>query len=199
MDTTTTNMKLQLDDETLDKLRRMLGRASVNGGTARKMGNKGIVPAAQSYLAELELTAFDVDSKDAYKQQLDKHTFELKTVMQRVDERDRFWGPARKFLNIFLRNCAYNRFLCEKYRLERIEAWMELPLDKFAFEGLRQAEEGNAPGKPSLLPAWPGVVHLTPEQSMRYQNFAQEVADELGIARGHLDIHFWNAEPDETY
>ncbi|WP_126223479.1 hypothetical protein [Burkholderia ambifaria] len=187
-----------LDDESLDKLRRMLGRASVNGGTARKMGIKGIVPAAQSYFAELDLTTFNVDTKTEFEAQLDKHTSELRAVMQRVDARDRFWGPARKFLNIFLRNCAYNRFLCAKFGLERIETWMELPLDKFAFVGLQRMEQRKAPGEISRLPTWPGVVRLTLEKSKRYQDYAQEVADDMGIARVHLDIHFWNAERDET-
>jgi hypothetical protein len=106
-------------------------------------------------------------------------------------------GAARKFLNIFMRNCAYNRFLNEAYDLERLEPWMEVSLDKHVSVGLKDAEKTEAPNRRSKLPYWAGVIHLTPAQSHLYRTFAAHVAAEENLARVHLDIRYWNAEPSQ--
>lgn len=194
---TVVNKTKQLDKETLSKLQRMLGRASVNGGTARKMGPKGTVSAAQTFLANIQLKAFNVETAEAFRKQLDEHTRKLQAVLPKEDQYGQHWGAARKFLNIFLRNCAYNRFLSAEYGLDRIEEWMEVPLDKHVSVGLKRAEKNKAPKQRSKLPYWPGVIHLSPAQSDIYQAFASGVAAEANLARVHLDIGYWNAEPDQ--
>lgn len=60
------------------------------------------------------------------------------------------------FLNLFLRDSCYNRFLCKKYGLFQAEEWMEIPLDSLTAASLkRRGARGN-------LPQWPGLSRLTP-------------------------------------
>jgi hypothetical protein len=104
------------------------------------------------------------------------------------------WGAARKFLNLYLRRTTYNFYLRQAYGLDRIEPFLELPMDSFAAEGLKQEPEGKN------LPDWLGVRHLTPEANAIYQAVASRVAERLSterlsICRIHLDMKYWRAKP----
>ncbi|MGU8082829.1 hypothetical protein [Burkholderia pyrrocinia] len=188
--------ELTLDKATAGRLRRMLARGAVNGGTARRMGPTGTVAAAQAFLAGLNLETFVVDSEHAFRCQLDKHTLKLQAALPKVDGHGQYWGAARKFLNIFLRHCAYNRYICAEYGLDRLLQWLELPLDRDAAKGLKAAEKEKASNIRSKLPYWAGVIHLTPAQSDLFQSFAKQTATTKNLYRVHLDILYWNAEPE---
>ena len=97
----------------------------------------------------------------------------------------RHWGVARKVLNIFLRGATYNWLLRDKYKLDRIEPVLELPLDSLTAKGLKSRSP-----KRSLL-QWHGVKHLKSEDSATFQNRAGEIAAEWQTERVHLDIVFW--------
>jgi hypothetical protein len=73
------------------------------------------------------------------------------------------------------------------YKLGRIEHLLELPMDQFAADHLKDEPEGQA------LPRWKGVIHLTPEASAAYQAAAQQVAKRKSIHRVHLDVFYWRA------
>jgi hypothetical protein len=83
---------------------------------------------------------------------------------------------------------TYNFYLREKYRLDRVESMLELPMDSYAAKGLRAEPEGEG------LPRWSGVSHLTPETSAAYQAAAAQAAARLSICRVHLDMQYWRAE-----
>ena len=97
---------------------------------------------------------------------------------------------SRKLLNIFLRDCFYNAYLAKAYGLQNAEEFYEVPLDSITAQQLKKrAERGQ-------LPVWPGVKHLSPEESDRFQAFAREVAGNAGVAPVHLDALWWS-RPDE--
>ena len=48
------------------------------------------------------------------------------------------WGFARKGLNIFLRDCFYNRYIHDHYGLQAIEPFLEVPLDGRVMEKIRR-------------------------------------------------------------
>lgn len=141
---------------------------------------KGTVAAAHSYLEQLDLRVFSTGSATGFRRALDGKTDSL---ARRLPERR--WGIARKCLNIFLRDAAYNRFLCRAYNLDRIEPWLEVPLDRQVAEGLKR-EAGRG-----FLPRWRAIKTLDPEVSRRYQDFAARVAKGKGIHRVHLDLLYW--------
>jgi hypothetical protein len=98
------------------------------------------------------------------------------------------WGPARKFLNIFLRGVVYNRYLCDEYALAGIVPWLEVPLDSHVALGLRSEPGGLS------LPRWKTVKGLDPTTSKRYQDFAADTAARIGCERVHLDLLYWRRE-----
>lgn len=124
-------------------------------------------------------------NEGSFRSELDIATLELQQALPK-DARN--WGSARKFLNIFLRNCAYNKYTCEQYRLEKIEAWLEVPIDSHVVKGLKEE------GKRGELPRWRTVISLTPSDNAEYQSFASVVAYREGVFRAHLDIKYWRRD-----
>lgn len=68
---------------------------------------------------------------------------------------------ARKLLNLFLRDCLYNRYLSDANRPDDAEHLFELPLDSYTGKALRKAVGKN------VFVRWAGVGGLTAEP----QNF----------------------------
>jgi hypothetical protein len=146
------------------------------------MIRKGDIQCVRKFMDNLDIRQFSSPAKFAHS--LDLAT---KSLAKRLPKGR--WGAARKFLNIYLRNITYNFHLRQKYRLDRVESLLELPMDSFAAKGLHTEPEGN------VLPRWKGVIHLTPESSAIYQVVAALVAARLTICRVHLDLHYWRRPP----
>jgi hypothetical protein len=166
-------------------MQRNIASRSVAASTARGMGPRGTVHAARNYFQTMNLRRFNMLSNKDFEKLLDSTTVKLMSAMP---EGAKHWGSSRKFLNIFLRHCLYNRYLCTHYRLHKLEAWLEVPLDSHVARGLRLEKGGKN------LPRWQGVIHLTPSQNQKYQNFALSVAKWKGTKRVHLDILYWRGQ-----
>ena len=161
-------------------LQRRAAHLAVGPSTVRGQG-PGVVKAAREFLtSRLDLARFGTGSEQRFKRELDRAT---ERMLQALPPRGRRWGVARKVLNVYLRDCLYTCYLRVRYGLERAERFLELPLDSFTAEGLRDAVGG--------LPAWRGVKHLTPQDSARYQMAASELAERRGFERVHLDAELW--------
>lgn len=106
-------------------------------------------------------------------------------------EGDRYWGLARKSLNIFLRDCLYTVYLREAHGLQLAERYFEVPLNSLT---------GCAPHKtaPHRLPRWRTVRSLTADFSDMYQTVATEIARSRGIARVHLDVFWWGSREESS-
>ncbi len=145
-----------MKEEILDLLHRRIAGTSVGASTARGMGPKGTIPAARAYLAGLQLSRFSVESEKEFRAVLNRTT---RTYVKRLPKGAQYWGPARKFMNIFLRGVVYNKYLCAAYQLSQIEPWLEVPLDSHVAKGLRQEDGGK------VLPRWKTVIGLDVECS----------------------------------
>ena len=167
---------------------RRIAQLAVGPSTARGMGPKGTIQKARDFLQALDLHRFQVKSEKAFQRVLETVTLELKSALPRTAQR---WGSARKFLNIFLRDVLYNRYLCEAYRFKHLEPWLELPLDSHVARGLKSEPTGQH------LPRWETVVGLTSKQSQEYQNFAAQLANQLRTHRIHLDLKYWRDETNK--
>lgn len=173
-----------MNSETLEKLKARTARTAVGASTAQKMGPKGTINAAREFLQGVNLRKFGAAKTErTYFRLLDAETIALQNSLPQDAQH---WGSSRKFLNIFLRNCAYNKYLCAAYGLDTIEQWMEVPLDSHVASGLKEQPEG------AELPRWKTVIGLTPEESAILQDVASRIASREGIARVHLDVHYWN-------
>jgi hypothetical protein len=165
----------------VDQIRHHLAISAVTPSAGRRMMREGDIKRVRVFLDKLDITQFNRPNR--FPISLDRAT---KSLARRIPLR---WGAARKFLNIYLRNITYNFYLRRKYRLHRIEALLELPLDSYAADGLRADHEGNS------LPRWKGVIHLTREANALYQDVARQVAKGESICRVHLDMKYWRAKP----
>ena len=147
----------------------------------RGQGGKGVVGAARDYCKALNLGKLASFKRElTFVEYLDRATKELTRSSQYLR-----WGAARKALNLFLRDALYNIYLNKAFKLDRVESWLEIPLDSVVAKGLRaMAERGE-------LPAWPGLKQLIPEISSKYQEFAKRQANKMDISRVHLDIYLW--------
>jgi len=146
---------------------------------ARNMGGAGTIKAVRQFFSEMDLRSIKARSETSFIIKLDKTTDQL---IKCLPEDAKSWGSSRKFLNIYLRNCLYNRYICDYYQLDNLEGWLEVPLDSHVGKGLKLTKEGGN------LPRWRTVVGLTPEESKEFQKVANLVAISKGVARVHLDI-----------
>jgi hypothetical protein len=163
-------------------MQRYVAWTSVGASTVRGMRTSGLVACFRRELQAVKLRRFTGVSERAFRGRLDDET---ELLLGRLPMGCRFWGLARKVLNIFLRSALYNTYLRAHYRLDEAEGLFELPLDSYTAKGLiRRSGHGN-------LPSWSAVRSLTPENSERYQQTAAAIADDLGVARVHLDITLW--------
>ena len=87
-------------------------------------------------------------------------------------------------LNIFLRDCLYTVYLRERYRLDRAEPFLEVPLDSISARYIRALNK-------DALPRWRGVRALDYRTSKRYQDAAARIAVSEGILPVHLDAIWW--------
>lgn len=170
---------------------RCLAHTAIGPLTARKMGPSGTIDRVRSFLQQAALEDFVAEDASTFRKHLDRQTAALKDCAGVA------WGAARKFLNIFLRDALYNRWMCAEFGLGKVEHWLELPLDSHTAKGLRQATEDHSE-MAQQLPRWPGVVNLTPELSNQYQRLASDVAALKQLARVHLDILYWRQMEHST-
>lgn len=146
------------------------------------MGPKGTIQAARKYLASLDLKRFKKQDQAAFVEELEIATGELMNCLPKGYLQ---WGSARKFINIFLRGCCYNKYLSTHNSLETIEPWLEVPLDSNVAKGLKLHTARGG------LPRWKGVIHLSKDESEKFQLFAANLAKHDGVNRVDLDVKFW--------
>ena len=165
-------------------MKKRAGNGSVGPSTARGMGPPGTIKAAKTFLHNFNLKSVNAHNEASFLKELNKTTEKLRRKLPRGG---RHWGSSRKFLNIFLRNCLYNRYLCDHYRIGHLEAWLEVPLDSHVAKGLRLEEEGKD------LPRWKTVIGLKRSVSGKFQNAATLVAKRKKMARVHLDNIYYRS------
>jgi hypothetical protein len=149
------------------------------------MGPRGTIRAARSFLAVIDLSVLSRVSPADFPATLDRLTDDF---VRALPEGARFWGAARKFLNIFLRDVFYTRQLCEAFPLHQLEDLLEVPLDSHVAIGLRSEPEG------AILPRWRTIIGLQQSVSAQFQEVASAVARRRGFARVHLDLLYWRSE-----
>jgi hypothetical protein len=155
-------------------LQRHLAWCAVAPTTLRGMLAVGGRRLVCNYLSGIDLTAL---RDGVFPPLLDRWSDELSG---RLDQR---WGPARKAINLFLRDVTYNVWLRDAHSLPGIEAALELPLDGVIMSAIRRLD---STGLPKV-----SVIGLTRELSEGYQQAAAGIAAAKGIARVHLDVVLW--------
>jgi hypothetical protein len=106
---------------------------------------------------KLNLRLFNEASSAHFTALLNDQTRKLQKALPRGA---RHWGTARKALNIFLRDALYNHYLCNEYGFNRLEQWLEVPLDR-SMKGESQGKHFPRDWKEQkYLPCFPAHVML---------------------------------------
>ncbi|MBL7205833.1 MAG: hypothetical protein ISS63_16130 [Desulfobacteraceae bacterium] len=162
-------------------LQRQVAVLSVGPSALRGQG-KGVLAATQKFLSRVSLARLPKSNPIRFESWLDRQTNRL---LDTLPLKSRPWGAARKAINLYLRDALYNQYLCRRFRMNRVESWLEIPLDSAVARGLKQASQRGE------LPSWPGLKGLTKSVSNQYQEFASELSNRMNIERVHLDIYLW--------
>jgi hypothetical protein len=171
----------------LEDYRWRIANVALAGSTLRNQGAAGVVVAAQGFAASLDLARFVTDDEEAFLRELDLQADNLRKSLPNGAQN---WGTARKAINVFLEEAFYHRFVCPAFGLERIERYLEVPLDYQVADHIRR--NATASGEQDF-PRFPGIKYLTPTMSRRFQDFANVLANRRGEdwARIHLDAIIW--------
>lgn len=176
-------MAARLRQSSFTRLRQSrVARVAISASTARGRPS-GTVPAARAFLAEINLRSISELDARKFARRLDRITEDLSALLP---DNSAGWGFARKFLNIFLRDCLYEAHLSRTFRLARIEPWLEVPLDGDVGRHLLAEPEGSS------LPRWKTIYELAPATHLAFQQVASRVAARKGVARVHLDLLYWS-------
>ncbi len=169
----------------LSRLQTRTAEAAIGASALRNQGAKGVVQAARDALSKTKLKDFAKFGGGHFHSALDRTTETVKTSLP-VGAQN--WGAARKAINLFLRDAAYNRDLSEKHGLKATRRWLEVPLDSNVASALRKEPEGKT------LPKWPGLKKLTAGVSGQFQSVAAKVAKRKRITRVDLDVYYWRSK-----
>lgn len=162
------------------KLRERLASTAIGPSTIRGLAPEGTIGRAREFLERVPLEQLANLDAAAFTKRLDELTTQYCGEVRALP-----WGAARKFLNIFLRDCLYNRWISEDFRLPTVAPFLEVPLD---FDVVDELKHRAGRGK---LPPWPRIKNLELTESAKFQEYATRVARDEGVNRVDLDIVFW--------
>ena len=173
-------------------MQRRVAQVAIGPSTLRNQGAPGVVAIAREFFEKnINLIEFrKVLETTEFPEYLDQLTLQLQRAFPRGG---RSWGAARKGLNIFFRDSVYNKYLADYLDIPSNQTAnvtilrnLEIPLDKDVATELTRRFDN--------LPKWTTIKRLDSKRSQLYQDAALDYADNLGLARIHLDLEFWRSD-----
>jgi hypothetical protein len=126
-------------------------------------------------LDELDLSGLTVDN---FSQRLDELTERLQRELGYP------FGPARKVVNLYMRDLLYADLTRSAYTLEGCQHLMECPLDSLTMKGIKNAA--------NLTIKVPQVSKLQRSESDHFQEVGKKIADGRNTCAVHLDLIYWS-------
>jgi len=177
-----------MTDRFYEELLRNMAETSVGASTVRGRA-AGTVQAVRDFLKTVDLKLVcQCTTDNDFHSHLDKLTINLQNKLPGKE-----CGIARKCLNIFLRGVFYDRYLYERFGLQHLEPWLEIPLDNHVANELSARSTKCGLEKPT---SFPGIIGVTPEINEEYQKLANQLLEndtecKEFKSRVHLDLLFW--------
>ncbi len=173
------------DEHKLSLYQERLSRITVTSSSARGQP-EGTIIAAQNYLSRLDLAILgELNDSTDFEMFLEQWT---KSLCRHLETKS--WGHARKFLNIFLYLCSRDFQIRKRYRLNRFDRALEIPLDRHVAEGLVAFERCVAHGTRTTL-TWTTIGALDKQKNAAFQAIASTLARRLNLHRAELDLKLW--------
>ncbi|WP_346836553.1 hypothetical protein [Microbulbifer sp. SAOS-129_SWC] len=170
-----------MEREALNYLIKRTANLAIGNSTLRNQGASGLNKIARDFLCTIDLQHLSSE-KDKFSENLANLTEKLRLKFPKGANN---FGAARKSINIYLRDCLYNKYINEEFSLDHIASILELPLDSHVAKGLELTKH-----KPKL-PKWDAIKRLKESENMLYQKYAGLVAGELRCNRVDLDVYLW--------
>jgi hypothetical protein len=172
------------------RMQRLVANSSITPSSIRggRQAVKGVSNAAIGFLCDLDLR--ELSKASEFQDVLDRETQRL---LDALPLGARYWGRARKCINIFLRESTYNYLLRETFSLHKLTPLLETPLDSRVAHGLK------CDAAPDRVPTWTTVIAVGSNENGVYQEIAAKVAREkYGTYRVNLDLWYWRPEDNAT-
>ncbi|MBA2501944.1 MAG: hypothetical protein H0V27_03605 [Pyrinomonadaceae bacterium] len=180
-----------MKEKFLEHIQNRVAETCVGASSLRNQGAGGVLKVVREYFATMPLDMFVAPTEERFLVVLNNETEKLRRLLPQSAQN---WGTARKAINLFLRDALYNRYLSEHYGLDRIEAFLEIPLDGDVAGELHDPKGELHNLKGDDLPRWKSIKSLSESESSLYQAKAQRHAQGLGVNRVHLDLIWWRAK-----
>ena len=164
-----------------------IANTSIGSSALRNQGAKGVIPKAREYCKEINMNDFLDVSESNFNDLLNEHT---KCLERKLPKGAQNWGAARKALSVFLEAAFYDKFLSKEYHFDRIEKFLELPADKYVYEGLKKYK-AVVPGFPKGGPK--AIKYQDSTYIDEIQAYASLVAKHNKTSRIFLDLEFWRS------
>jgi len=140
----------------------------------------GTLDAARSFLETIRLGRMGIKKGWEFRERPDRLTEDLRISLP---ARAKYWGLARKILNMFLRDATYNHYLRNEFNLDRAETRLEIPLDSAVATGLRRRSPRGS------LPPWPEGLKARGPRCVSAAGIGTGCG--LRMDRVHLDTVLW--------
>ena len=104
--------------------------------THATLGKNGLNVLHQNLYSVIKLNEVRAcKSENELKALLDSYTSKLKQKIAKPIHSEH-WGMCRKAINLYLRDCYYNKALNEHFSLDKVASYLETPIDSFAMKAL---------------------------------------------------------------
>jgi len=182
----------KIEKDFIDQIRKRVAEISVGASAIRNQGGSGLIKISRNFFyKKIDLRHFKKKlASKSYTAYLDDLTQEL---VNRFPKGAKSWGAARKGLNLYFREVAYNHYLVNDLKIstnyqENLHMLknLEVPLDNDVATGLIEKCEG--------LPKWDSIKKLKKNDSKIFQEKAAEYAEGMNTIRVHLDLVFWRRD-----
>ena len=171
---------------------RFIANTSLSASSLRNQGGTGVVKAARTFMGELNLEEASAAVAEGYPAYLDNCTTKLMAYFPEGARKN--YGAARKALNIYLFACARDHMARSRYRLDRIELALELPIDRHAIDYLKRQAKDEA--SQQTLKRFSFINQLNEDIHSAIQAVAAKVAECHGVMRCELDLLAWRNEDE---
>lgn len=173
--------RFNMDETQIKLLVKRIASQCISSSALRNQGSPNVVRQARIYFYDIDITEIS-SYPNTFEDWINIRTNEL---IDFLPEGAKNYGTSRKAINLFLRDCLYNKIINQRYKLYRIETRLEIPIDSHVVNGMMQTKIGKK------LPPWKSIKELTPEINAIYQKCAKDISKITGCRRVDVDIYLW--------
>lgn len=175
-------------NEWIECLRKHFAVSCIGNSTLRSQVKSGGNDIARQFLMDnFPLDPLKNMNEVEFQTMLDQKTVLLSQKLIKPNSKEGNWGAARKVINIYLRLCSMNKDVNNYHKLDKIEDYLEIPLDSHVVKEIDKLSKTTHSKNFK-------IITLENSESVELQKLAKTNATQKALKRYELDILFWNAK-----